>query len=269
MLTRRDFLAGSAAVPFVFGLRELLSQEPKTQPGWYAQALLKMKETGRFGVVLVVPYGKAEREKFGATLQALLENASEGPRELFCEAVFVCVTSEIARACVWEPGERQNRFLLAPDGKRVEADTIDADPYEDPAKFLKSFGAFVHGPKGERLRDRALAIRESLGDDVKKALSRLDAETVEERDEASAILLKKADAIVPLLVETRISSKSEEIRARCRGILQKYFEASALPGPRLPFGGELAVVPPRDNCPGCGLVIVRQDARKFLRFLAK
>ena len=271
MIDRRAFLAGAATAPLVFGLRELLGQEPKWEPDWFAQARRRMKESGRFGVVLVIPGDKAGRERLGTALQALLEDESEGPRELFSEAVFVCVTAEIARAGLREAGERQNRLLLSPDGKRVLADSVELNLFEDPAKFIKSFGALIHGDKGERLRDRAAAIRAELGDGAKRALARLDADTVEERDEAASQLQKVADWIIPLLVETRVTSTSEEVQARCRAILRKYFESGAPTAPpRLPFGCALETPTPKgDGCPGCGLVIVRRDARKFLGFLSK
>jgi hypothetical protein len=271
MLSRRVFLAGAASAPFIYGLRELLSQEPKWEPDWYALARGRMKETGRFGVVLVVPDDKAGRERLGNALQALIEDEAEGPRELFCEAVFVCVTPEIARACVREAGERENRFLISPEGKRLAASKYQIALLEDPGWFLKSFGEFVHGDKGERLKERAGAIRAGLGEDVKRALSSLDADTVEERDEASALLQTEAEKIAPLLVETRVTSSNEEVQARCRAILRKSFESKAPAAPpRLPFGCTLEnPQPPRDTCAACGIAVIREDARKLLRFLTK
>jgi len=264
-LARRAFLA----TPLVFGLRELLAQDPKWEPDWFRKARERMARTNRSGVVLVVPDGQPEREQLGNALQTLLETPSEGLRELFCEAVFVCVTSEVARACLREPGERQNRFLLDPQGRRLAADTVDPEIYLDGQKFLKSFVPLVHGEKGERLRERAAAIREKLEVGVKKALGRLDAETVDERDEAAALVQKNAETILPLLVETRVVTANEEVRARCRAIVQKHFETAAAPGPRLPYGTRLEDPVVKDSCTGCGLVVVRREPRKLLRFLTK
>lgn len=262
---RRAFLA----TPLVFGLRELLAQDTKWEPDWYRKARERMRQTGRYGVVIVVPDGLPEREKLGNALQNLLEDPAEGLRELFCEAVFVCVTSEVARACLREPGERHNRFLLDPAGKRLAADTVDPAVFLESQKFLKSFLPLVHGGRGERLRDRAAAIRATLEDPLKKALTRLDAETVDERDEAAALVQKHAETILPLLVETRVTTANEEVRARCRAILQKHFESAAVPGPRLPYGARLEEPVVKDNCPACGLVVIRTEPRKLLRFLTK
>lgn len=264
-MDRRTFLAA----PLVFGLRELLAQDAKGEPDWYRKARERMARTNRYGVVLVVPDSQPEREQLGNALQTLLESPSEGLRELFCEAVFVCVTGEVARACLREPGERHNRYLLDPAGKRLAADTLDPAVALDWQKFLKSFLPLVHGERGERLRDRAAAIREKLDAGVKKALARLDAETVEERDEAAALVQKHAETILPLLVETRVTTRNEEVRARCRAILQKHFDSAAVPGPRLPYGTRLEEPVVKDNCPACGLVVVRSEPRKLLRFLTK
>ncbi|HLF93615.1 MAG TPA: hypothetical protein VJB14_09135, partial [Planctomycetota bacterium] len=96
-----------------------------------------------------------------------------------------------------------------------------------------------------------------------------DAETVDERDEAAALVQKHAETILPLLVETRVTTANEEVRARCRAILQKHFESAAVPGPRLPSGARLEEPVVKDNCPACGLVVIRTEPRKLLRFLTK
>ena len=64
---RRRFLQQAAAIPCVFGLRELLAQEPAAgKPEWFQKALQRMKETGRWGVVIVAPdLDKVEIKKIG------------------------------------------------------------------------------------------------------------------------------------------------------------------------------------------------------------
>ncbi len=71
ILSRRSFLIGTASAPLVYGLGELWAVRGDPEPTWLVDALARMKETGRWGVVLAVPAGPQERFQFGQALWAL------------------------------------------------------------------------------------------------------------------------------------------------------------------------------------------------------
>src|SRR6185503_4181549 len=90
ILSRRSFLVGAAAAPLVYGLKDLSGALGDPEPTWIADALARMKESGRWGVVLALPTPPQERFQFGQALWALtgLPNNGIEAHPLFCEAVF-------------------------------------------------------------------------------------------------------------------------------------------------------------------------------------
>lgn len=266
-LDRRTFLAAAGSAPVVYGLREIFGTSGDAD--WFGTALRRMKETRRYGIVLIVPREGRERQEVGTRLLSLLESPDGGAHALFCEAVFICLTPELAAGRVRSAFEKQNRILLDPHGRRVEADTIDL-PVFQPRTFAASFEAFLHGRDGARLAGHARAIERTLPDDVRRALARLDDASVDVRSEASSVVYRHAEAMIPTLVHLGKSGRNEEYRSRCRGIIQEVFRGSDAGrfGPRLPYGTVRAEIRV-DSCPACGRVRASHRSRKLLRFLAK
>src|SRR5437016_2350092 len=112
-LDRRAFLIQSAATPFIFGLRELIAQEPASgAPEWFQKALQRMKETGRTGVVIVAPdpakveptkldekelEGKAEvRESIEKVFQMQAAAAADAPRRRFGLALWTLTNEDFS-----------------------------------------------------------------------------------------------------------------------------------------------------------------------------
>src|SRR5687768_12343795 len=87
-IDRRSFLA---AVPLVFGLDRLRAQEP-ARPDWLEAALRRMKDTGRFGLLLAVPETDPLQKRAGAALWSLTRSELQPVRQLLAECVVVCAT---------------------------------------------------------------------------------------------------------------------------------------------------------------------------------
>lgn len=268
-----------AATPLLFGLRDLFGQDSgDPAPLWYRAALTRMKETRRHGVVLVAPADTKGRIAFGETLRARLDADDPETIELFCETVVIALRPEIAARVVKRSKSEENRFLLDPDGRQVAADRVPAEALGSSRSFAESFGAFVRGSDGERLRVLADSIRVSA--EVKSALSKLDSEDWDEREEAVSVLVRHADAIAPVLVRERIVAGSDERRLRIRMVLRRWFreQEPLKSGARLPYG--VVRVDYLETCGSfedeedgvgvaCGRARPSREARKFLRFLTK
>lgn len=302
-MNRRMFLTQTAALPVIFGLRRLLAQDSApAAPDWHRAALRRMKETGRNGVVLVIPdperdelvsekvdgaqgvrirrvTEEAARRRLGTTLWALAHEDFPAAHLLFTECVFVCLSSEEADRLVRRPGDARNRFLLDPDGRVLDAGRVDGAVLDDPEKFVASFAAFARGAGNERIRERAEAIGRTLGEDVRKAVAQLGADAAEDRMAAQTFLLGKADGLAPYLAHQAIVAPDVETRGRMGDILVKHYASvrESAPGPKLPFGTELPEF--ADGCGGlrlkgeeaaeCGLGRAPARSRRFILFLQR
>ncbi len=298
-MDRRTFLA----TPLVFGLEDLLAQDPVPgRPEWFDEALRRMKETGRLGVVIVVPeLAQAKPDPrykdLGELNEIILRQAREAPRRrigtalwilanrphpeahaILCEAVFVCMTPELADSSVRIKGDARNRILLAPDGSRVASDAVTTETFEDPAKFAASFGAFLRSEGKARIRERSETLEKSLPDPLRTALARLDDEDAAAREAAVAALAKEVERLVPCLFWHGMSGSAER-RGRAKDLLRRPWRSAPedRPGPKLPYGAVLPRfvlscsdwVEETEVVVMCGLAAVVGDSPKFLRFLAK
>lgn len=273
-MDRRTFLAA----PLVFGLRDLMAQEPKDPAvaDWWPEALKAMKETDRYGVVLIVPNEERARQTAGLVLHQIAAEDVAGAHQLFAGAVFVCMTPAVADGRVGKPGERGNRILLSPDGTRVARDEM-AWPAVSKAgvadatleNVVASLRTFLHGEKGERLAEHAARIEKGLTEEVRLAIRTLDTEDLQERSKASAVVAKNAAGIVPYLLRVAATDESLERRWRAGAAVRQLFQGAdaAVPGPKLPYGcsGRREHF---DPCPECGLARAPGPARYFLRFLS-
>jgi hypothetical protein len=266
-LDRRTFLAGAAATPLILGLSELpaLAGDPP-DPEWIPLALARMKATGRWGVVLVLPPEK-ERFAFGQALWALTGIANEGieAQPLFCEAIFSLLTAEQAKK-KFAVVETTRRILLASDGKLLASDEEVVD-FRDPKEFSRSFRAFVHGKDKARLNQRAAEIEQTLSAELRDALGKLGSESPDEAAAAKLLLGRQAEALVIVLVQRAESSPVELVRKRAANLVTSHFASldAKAPGSKIPYGA----TEPRysDPCPACGMAVVPARSRMFFQFL--
>ncbi len=270
MIDRRAFLSQAAAVPLVFGLADLFSQEPGRPPGWFSEALRRMKETGRYGIVLVVPDAEAERRALGGRLQGLIDSGHRDVQHLLCEAVFICMTSALTASRLRAAGENVDRILLNPDGKRVEADVAPPGALAGTAAFIESFRKLLYGEGEKRRREHVASIEARLPAPVKDAIPRFEADDFEEREKAWDVVRRHAEPIVPYLVYLASHGKGVELRDRCSRAVLSHFAASreGASGPRLPYGCA-AALETVDPCPACGRGVIPHPSQRFLRFLTQ
>ncbi len=294
-MNRREFLA---AAPMVFGLRELLAplaaaacgrQDNVKPPAWFTSALARMKQTSRPGLILVAPADEKERRNFGEQLYALVESKDADVREVLLEAVVVCLTPQLAARLV-PPAVREaaadgrveggegTRVMLDSDGKRLAADSPGASAFEKPADFVASCRSLLHGPKGERLKDVVACVQKALpARDREEIAAALEAADVEERagDDSLATLKTRADAIVPWLVQARLTAVFDAGRRRLRSVIEGVVPQGALPfGVSVPrfrsgCGGISECDEERDVAVKCGMAAAPEHSRKFVKILTE
>ncbi|HZL72595.1 MAG TPA: hypothetical protein VFC86_09050, partial [Planctomycetota bacterium] len=148
-LDRRTFLKAAAAAPCIFGLREIFAQEPDARPEWYKQALARMKERKLHGVVIVAPAAEPEQLELGRRLWVLLDGDFPEVHELLLTGVFVVMTPALAESAgVRKADEKEDRFLLDPEGKRIASDIRDATAFDKAGGFVASFAPVLFGESG-------------------------------------------------------------------------------------------------------------------------
>ncbi len=268
-LDRRMFLTQAAAVPLVFGLAEFdTQQEAKdSEPEWFPRALARMKETGRWGLVLTLPHPDLRFQR-GMALWSFMafEDEDVDAHEIFCEAVVMVLTPEFIRKR-FLVREQVDRLVLSPEGAFLTGDRIDDDVFKESKRFAESFRKFLHGDTNERLAERAKAIEAGMPAELKQAAGRLGAESVDERTAAAAALARKVEALTPYLAWLEHGASDDRRRRQARSLLSSYFATLRFEtGSKLPYG----CLAPRhhDPCPGCGMM--RRSARSsmFLQFQA-
>lgn len=263
---RRTFLGQAAAVPLVFGLAD--PQESKdAEPRWYPTALARMKETGRWGLGIVLQPDLAPFV-WGQGLWALTAFPDEDvdAHEIFCESVVMILTPEFVRKRFSLDG-KVHRILLSPDGKRIASGEMDPTLVRNSDRFADSFREFLHGPRNERLIERAKAIDAGLPEELKQAAQKLDSESIDERMPAAAALARKAETLTPYLAWLEHVCDGARRRRAARNLLSSYFASLQpdAPGSKLPFG---CTGPHHyDPCPSCGMGRRPPRSSMMLKFL--
>jgi hypothetical protein len=263
---RRTFLGQAAAVPLIFGLAE--PQDSKdAEPKWFATALARMKETGRWGLGIVL---EPDLQQFiwGQGLWALTAFPDEDvdAHEIFCESVVMILTPEFVRKRFSLEG-KVHRVLLSPDGKWIASGEVEPMLVRDSAGFAESFREFLHGARNERLIQRAKAFEAGFSGEVKRAVDDLGSESVEERTAAAATLARRVEAMTPYLAWLEHVADGARRRRAARNLLSSYFaslQADAA-GSKLPYG---CTGPHHyDPCPSCGMGRRPPRSSMMLRFL--
>ena len=274
-LARRDFLRFATGTPFVFGLTDLLaqSQEP---PAWWKEALARMKDRARPGLVFIAEESAEERKKLGWAIRDLLESEDGRAREIFCGSVVVCLRPGIARACLGDAAAPGRGIVLDPSGRVLEKFDLRLEDLKDPAVFEERFSKRLYGEGEARLAAAADRIRSTLRPEDKKAFEDLNAESAADRDRASATLLGGFNALSSLILHERRKAADGDLAARLRRIIDAHFEAAdeKTPGPRLPFGAKFeagcSCAAEEEGVPSqCGMGRLEGKGQRFLEFLEK
>jgi len=244
----------AVAAPCIFGLRELFGQDTvatSTSPGWFKDALARMKERKLHGVVLIAPAGLAEEKALGMALWDLLDGDHAAAHELFTGGVFIGMSPQIAAACgLRKEGEKENRILLDPEGARIAAEVFAPEALKSGDAFAASFEPFLLGKDAERLKSRAEELLKRAPDELRSALRELGGEDIEIRERAAVTLQPYAADYHPLFAWLRRSAPDAEVRSALRSILERLYQSAKKDdfGPRLPFGTRV----PKFTSGGCG-----------------
>ncbi len=281
MTSRREFLIQAGGCSLILGFPLLGCRPQDVLPRssqWLDLALQRMRADRKPGIALRVPENPAAREALAGSLVQLMDSRDDDVREIFAQAVFVCLgAGEFDRL------SSEDVALIDESGGRV--DGISFESFADPAAFVAAFRGLLHG---DRLAKNAERIRKTTFKGLVEAVERLDS------DESMELVSRHADTIVPLLVYTRLTTKSPEVRSRLRSILNAYYDRIDLttPGPRLPFGAAARAQvfhgvgcgghmewegEPCDRCdatkgmpmPACGMMVAMPSSRRFLKFLVE
>jgi len=292
---RRNFLIQSGTTLGVFGLGYLLwdakapsgnggtdpatpgdagrPPAPKRPPGeMLGAAIRRMRDENKFGVVVRIPDDAQSRHMAGHTLVNHLNERGPECDELFAETVFVCLESEAIQKELLGANPSHSLYLFNPDGKVVAS--VPFDFATQGQEFVKVARAMVHGEGDARLRRRADSILADCDPAVAQALARL------ESPEDTSAVLGQASTLAPLLVHERLQAPAGPRRAALAELIGRYVAGAAAngPGPRLPFGIELAAGGggcgdscreqlPRDFSFACGMGRVGPGTRSFVRYL--
>jgi hypothetical protein len=236
-----------------------------------------MKETNRYGIVLVLPDDAREREEWGQALIARYNEHASYRHEPFGVVVFICFTGALAKQLL-KGGTDRNVILLGPDGRTVIRAREDLTTLSDWKPFVRAFTELAYGLRDTRLKEQAGEIEKNVSEKTRKAVR----EYLEGKGstEARAILLETADLILPWLVSQcrEVEAKLPEIDGEhadppaLRWLVVEHMRSQSLldHDPSLPFGVKVQAVPEPDPCPPCGRAMVGAGiARKFLSFFEK
>lgn len=197
-------------------------------------ALTRMKATGRWGVILIVP--EKERFRLGQRLWAMtaFEEDLEA-HEILSQAVFTALTPELARPRFGEIDA--TRLLLSPEGRLLASDRPSWDVYATAAAFTASFRPFLHGDKGERLEERARAQEATLTPEMREAVEKLGSDSLDERLSARGLLSKEMDKLTVWAAWMALQGP-EKSRHSARLLLSTYYTAlpSNAPGAKVLYG---------------------------------
>ena len=281
-MDRRAFLSIVAGSPLIFGLRELLAQQApadaKAVPEWYRAALKRMKETHRYGIVIVLPDDPREREEWGKALIGRYNEHSNYRHEPFGVVVFICLTRRLAKVLLDRDTTDRNVFVLGPDGRTVLRTVEPISSLKDWKPFERAFTELAYGLRDARLKEQAREIEGRVPEATRKAAREL----LGSKDSASAreVLFETADAFLPWIVNLcrEAESKLPEVDGdppdppALRWVVVEHWRRQSLleNDGSLPYGIKTETTPEPDPCPPCGMSVVGPGrARKFLSFYEK
>lgn len=285
-LDRRAFLLAGSALPFVYGCDDLFaagSQEDVSKdPEWLTAALKRMKDTGRWGLVVVAPDDPQERVALGRYLYDLAEFDDEYAvaHEVLAQAVLITVTTRRAAARFPAAQNGANRLLLSSDGTLLASDAIPLDAYKSPDGFAGSFKAFIHGPDRVRLKETARRMESAFPPAVKDAVDKLRSDDVDARIEGAVALADRVPSMTPYIGYLAELGRTEEARREARLMLWRHHASlkPETPGAKLPYGCSLGKF--EGSCSSwvpaevevriaCGMGRVKRMTGKFISFLLK
>ena len=271
---RRTFLFQSAGRAAALGLSGLCGCHATKRPGALRDALSRMRAENKPGLAIRIPKDRKTRCEPGHSLICCQNLEDPDWRELFSEAVFVCLEDATLQDHL--RGANPAHALVAFDADGFVEEGVPFDFESDWERFFPTASTLLHGPADSRLLARALTLRKRADLAVVEALDRLEGPA--DRD----LLASKAATIMPLLACERLKAQEETRHDDLREVIDRYFESCpvTLSGPRLPFGvqAEPGGGGCGDSCDECvkvaagilvecGMGYVSPRSRTFVRYL--
>jgi hypothetical protein len=291
--SRREFFGQASVLSLIIGFPRLVPARDKgPAEDWLAKAVERMKAESKPGVVLRVPEKPEARRELALRLVKLLDSTEPRVRQVFCEAVFVCLVPDDIKAAIADSKPAETVVLIDADRRRIEGAEMATADFADADAFRSKMFRLLHGEDNRRLEARAKA---QSSPEALAALVKLGSEVPEERDRASAVLRKDCAVLVPAMILHYRKTEDLETRTRIDLILKEHYAAFSdqESGPRLPYGMACQVPVPHGGCgapfhwdwedernctpkpaglppPACGMAAIPQaPARKFIKFLSR
>jgi hypothetical protein len=292
-VSRRSVLLYGSALPFLARCDDTTFEVSAASPApsqvdfakdpeWLKAAFRRMKESGRWGLILVAPDGKDDRIGLGRSLYDLAEFEDDAPsgRELLAQVVLITVTAAHATARFPTPGAKANRILLSPEGALLAADAVSLDVYKTSASFTSAFKDFIYGPAHERLKVRAQEMAIGFSEEQRQSAAKLQSTDLDERVAGAIGLTKHVESMAPYLGFLAELGATEEGRREARLLLRRYHGTlkPETPGARLPYGCTLGkfttscgwyVPEDQEVTIACGMARVIRRTGKFISFVAR
>jgi hypothetical protein len=223
-MDRRAFLRRSAAVPLLLGGGLLFGQEVPPKPGWFSEALDRMKREGVRGIVIVVPEPAVDRAALGRAIWARVRHGSAVAHGLFLQSVFVFLTPTLAQRHLGKSLAAWDRILLASDGAPLRTDRVSLKTFREDPEFVASFTPLVYGEGNDLLSDRDESAWAKGTVEVHDALDHLDDPDILRRKKARDLIRARVHSLLPCLLRRAMDPSASQgamelIEAHYQGLL--------------------------------------------------
>lgn len=261
--TRRDFLARAARASVVVvgpGWLSRAAQEAASRPASapappapespWAPVLARIRAESKSGLVIRFPEDPDSRRRIVGAIDAALDDRIPGDdgieaSTVFLDSVIACAESSAVERWIDGAREPETVVLIDSEGRRIDGLAAPLEDLTSPERLMDRLKRLLHGPRLERLRPRAQALRLATPERSLSLLAEAAGPTGV-TDESATIWMLPHPSIVSLAWHDAVDPKH---RTRIGWIVESMLARSEedLPGAALPFGLALTR-PSRDAC---------------------
>lgn len=275
---------------------------PPVQMPTFGDALARMREDAKPGVVIRFPRDPREQQRLVAAFSGALDLGDDDAWGLFSESVVVCAADDAAfdaRIVDAVPGE--TAVLVDAAARRVDGTRLCGGALQTSGVLVGELCDLVHGTDARRLRERAAAVRATLSPvelelletpvewDLRKSFTPpTDYDRVFGHDRRTRTGHRELTRVVPLLVLATLEDGPRLVTlewSNSKRLLFRYFRDFEEwdPGPALPYGLAVDVLSDSGGCGGegpihgrtrtsskhaCGMAMPTPASRRFIGLLA-
>ena len=243
--------------------REPFQHRKSRLPGWFHDALDLAEKEQTCVVVILVPPDPKDRSRLEASLNALLSDPPYEVAEALAEAIYVCADPS------WVDSRKgETLLLLNARGERAAGSKAAVSP----ETFAEELHSLLRGEG--RLEARTRRERTTKVDQALKDLASGDFPV---RDAAERFLVEHFRSCAGAVIATRLSTPDEEVRARCRSVVEEFMRKCGVPpvpdattGEKSPLLYGVSLERQKvDACEGCGRSSAPKHSRALLRLLVR